>query len=192
MLIVFEGCDGAGKTTQTENVSRALTERGLKNVVYKFPDSAKFIGMRIRELLSDPLASQLDLQLLFAIERLQVVSEIQRKVAEGEIVLIDRFGYSGIVYGTVSGVDEELLKAINEYNLSIDLIVYLKLDEARVQPPEKSDCFDNAAFQRGVIDGYNDLFKHEKNVITINANLSEKKIESLILEKILENKQVKN
>jgi len=102
MLIVFEGGEGAGKTTLIAAIASALEEKGIPVLAVREPGGTQ-LGEEIRRLLLDPtLSLQIDRKaelLLFLAARAQNVSEnIEPALKQGKIVLSDRFTASTIAY----------------------------------------------------------------------------------------------
>ncbi|KAF2646921.1 P-loop containing nucleoside triphosphate hydrolase protein, partial [Massarina eburnea CBS 473.64] len=98
-LIVFEGLDRAGKSTQCEMLVEALQHDGKKVKHMRFPDRTTPIGQMINSYLSGQ-SEQEDhvIHLLFSANRWEAASTIQALVAANTTVIIDRYYYSGIVY----------------------------------------------------------------------------------------------
>lgn len=98
-LIVFEGLDRSGKSTQCERLVEYLRSQG-KNVFHqRFPDRTTVIGQMINNYLSG--ASQQDdhaIHLLFSANRWEAAEGIKKHIAEGTTVVVDRYYYSGCVY----------------------------------------------------------------------------------------------
>src|SRR5436190_23940723 len=100
-FITFEGLDGCGKSTQMEKLGRVLRDDGLPVVITREPGGTA-IGEKIRRLLLDTatagLSPSAELALMFA-SRAQHISEvIQPALAEGYVVLCDRFTDSTEAY----------------------------------------------------------------------------------------------
>lgn len=109
-FIVLEGPDGSGKSTLARAVAEHLAARGREPVLTRDPDGTA-VGAAIREILLDPargeLAPMAEL-LLFCASRAQLVAEVIRPaLAEGRVVLSDRFTLSTLAYQGVLGVVEE-------------------------------------------------------------------------------------
>jgi len=135
LLIVFEGAEGAGKSTQLKLLADALGSRG-ENVVAVREPGGTVLGDEIRRLLLDP-AMQLDIvpraeALLFMASRAQLVEqEIRPALESGAIVLLDRFFLSTYAYqGAGRGLDETDLRSANGVatsGLVPDLVLLLTL-----------------------------------------------------------------
>lgn len=98
-LIVLEGADGVGKTTQTARLAGALQEAGRRVVIVREP-GATWLGEKIRGLLLDahvavdPAAEAF----LFLAARAQLMGDIREHLANGTTVVADRFFLSTYAY----------------------------------------------------------------------------------------------
>ena len=133
MFITFEGVEGAGKTTAIEAVARHLTSCGEKVCRTREPGGCP-LGQQLRSLLLsaqtrlDPLA---ELRLFLA-DRAQHVAEVIRPaLADGAIVLCDRFTDSTLAYqGFARHLDLDMLRTLNKSatgDLEPDLTLILDL-----------------------------------------------------------------
>ena len=99
-LITFEGIDGSGKSTQARRLDARLQEEGYETLRVREPGGTE-LSERVRSLLLDP---SLNVQpfaelLLFSAARAQLVAErIRPALAEGRIVICDRFYDSTTAY----------------------------------------------------------------------------------------------
>jgi len=100
-FITFEGLDGCGKSTQLERLSSLLSKEGLPVTVTREPGGTP-TGDKIRQLLLDTNTSALaplaELALMFASRAQHIKEVIQPALAEGRIVLCDRFTDSSEAY----------------------------------------------------------------------------------------------
>ncbi|PVI05479.1 thymidylate kinase [Periconia macrospinosa] len=99
-LIVLEGLDRAGKSTQCEFLVERLKKEGGGEVRYmRFPDRTTPIGQMINGYLSGQ-SEQEDhvIHLLFSANRWEAAANIQSLIENGTNVVIDRYYYSGCVY----------------------------------------------------------------------------------------------
>ena len=104
MLVVLEGLDGAGKSTQVRKMRRYLEDR-CGNVDYiHFPRyDAPVYGELISRFLrgdfgeNDSVHPQL-VALLFAEDRHQIAPYMKRELEKGKTILLDRYVYSNIAY----------------------------------------------------------------------------------------------
>jgi len=131
-LIVFEGIDGSGKTTQLNLLGEYLKNRGRRVFYTREPGGTK-LGESIRDLLLNPEYGRLvpwAEALLYAAARAQLVSEvILPALAAGNLVLCDRYIDSTLAYqGYGRDMEIHLLKQVNEpatMGLIPDLVLLL-------------------------------------------------------------------
>jgi dTMP kinase len=136
MLIVLEGIDGAGKSTQQQRLAAWLAARGQSVVTCRDPGSTA-LGDRIRNLVlhqHDIAVDPLSEMLLFMAARCQLVREvIGPALQRGAWVVCDRFQMSTVVYqGHAGRVDLESIRsagAIATGGLVPELTIVFDLDE---------------------------------------------------------------
>ncbi len=132
-FIVVEGIDGAGTTTQAKQLVAWLEGRGLTAHLDREPTDAP-IGRLLRQILRGELQPGGDqreaiIALLFAADRLDHVGRIQERVAQGHVVVSDRYLPSSLAYQSVfCGLD--WVQTINTHAIAPDLSVFLDV------PPE--------------------------------------------------------
>lgn len=117
MFFSFDGIDGVGKSTQLQLFSDWLTAQGRPPVVCRDPGSTA-LGEQIRGILlanhdSAPMAPRSEM-LLYMAARAQLVEEVIRPaLAEGRVVVSDRFLLANIVYqGHAGGVDVDAVRSV--------------------------------------------------------------------------------
>ena len=105
MLIVIEGLDGSGKSTQVRNVHQYLVEKTGKELHYlhftRF--DAPVVGEMIAKFLRGEFGSieqvhPMIVALLFAEDRREASAQIKKWLENGDIVLLDRYVYSNIAF----------------------------------------------------------------------------------------------
>jgi len=134
VLLALEGIDGCGKSTQAELLAAALRARGLEVVLTCEPTDSP-LGQQIREYFQGPdryLSPKEELNLFMADRREHVAEVIDPPLAEGKIVITDRYYYSSVAYQGALGLDPDRILAQNEV-LSVppDLAVILTLPVAQ-------------------------------------------------------------
>jgi dTMP kinase len=116
LLIVFEGPEGAGKSTQLKLLADALGAGGSNVVAVREPGGT-IVGDEIRRILLDPESDIVPRSeaLLFMASRAQLVErEIRPALDEGAIILVDRFFLSTYAYqGAGRGLPEDTLRQAN-------------------------------------------------------------------------------
>jgi dTMP kinase len=208
-LIVFEGVEGCGKTTQLGRsrhwleqsgwVARLQSENRVRQIIVTREPGGTSLGAGIRQLLlnptKEPICDRAEL-LLYAADRAQHVEGLLRPhLAQGDLILCDRFTHSTIAYqGYGRGLDRRLIDQLNQIatgGLESDLTLWLDLDAelglARAQKRGANDRIEQAdlAFHRRVQSGFAALAaEHPDRIISVNADRSElaiaEQIESIL------------
>ncbi len=124
-LIVFEGIDGSGKTTQARMLVEYLQSKGV-DVIFTDWASSATIGKYIQKMRNDkievvPKAFSLLHAAEFA-ERLENL--ILPALSAGKTVVCDRYVYTAIARDTALGVDEDYVKEIYKLAPKEDLLLY--------------------------------------------------------------------
>ena len=98
-LIVFEGCDRSGKTTQVRRLVERLNREGRPAKMMRFPDRTTGIGSIIHSYLT--CTKELDdhaVHLLFSANRWELEQQIVNTLTEGTTLIIDRYAFSGVAF----------------------------------------------------------------------------------------------
>ena len=116
-LIVLEGIDGCGKSTQVERIDRALRERGVTPLRLREPGGT-ILGEQVRALLLDKSTEACPTAELFGYltARAQLCHAVMAPaLARGETILLDRFWYSTMAYQAYGlGLDPQRVRAAIE------------------------------------------------------------------------------
>lgn len=131
-FITFEGVEGCGKTTQLRLLQEFLNARGYAVTATREPGGTP-IGDGIRRLVLSPGASAIDGKtelMLYEASRAQHMCEvIGPALANGNIVLCDRFGDATLAYqGYAQGLPLDCIETLNRFttgNRSPDLTILL-------------------------------------------------------------------
>ncbi len=132
LFVVFEGGDGAGKSTQMELLADVLRSGDIEPVLTREPGGTT-VGERLRDIVLDPAESALSDRaeaMVYAAARAQHVAEvIEPALADGRVVLSDRYVDSSIVYqGVGRGLGSEEVARLNRWatkGVQPDLVVLL-------------------------------------------------------------------
>lgn len=120
-FITFEGLDGSGKTTQLRQLAAVLKDRGYRVVTLRNPGSTA-LGDRIRSILLDsrsesavgPISPLTEMALMFADRTQSLEKVVLPALAEGAVVLCDRFTDSSEAYqGAGRGLGSERILAMH-------------------------------------------------------------------------------
>lgn len=213
-LIVFEGVEGSGKTTQIQRSRDWIVETsgllaslgsGNKVLVTKEPGGTS-LGVELRQLLleegskqgeatptSSPLRDRAEL-LLYAADRSQHVEEVlEPHLAEGTIILCDRYTDSTVAYqGYGRGLDLGLIQQLNQIatnGLESDLTLWLDVDVEtglkRARQRGTADRMEQAdlSFHRRVQQGFAELAaSYPQRIVSIDASKSEEEVHLAIQE----------
>ena len=182
VFIAFEGVEGAGKGTQIARAEAYLRERGLNVVVTREPGGTR-TGERIRDVLLDPETGALDPRaeaLLFAASRAQTVTAVIRPaLAEGKVVICDRYVDSSLAYqGSARGLGEQDILTLNVWatqGLFPDLVVLLHLEPEKgllrsTDRPDRMEL-EGSDFHSKVADAYLKIAEeHPERFVVVNAD----------------------
>jgi dTMP kinase len=131
-LIVFEGIDGTGKSTQIALLAKILEERGFEVVATREPTEGVY-GKKIRQLYHnrDSVNKQEELELFLKDRREHVENLIKPALRRGRLVLTDRYFLSTAAYQGAAGMNVEEILKINEAFAPLpDLAIIIDLPPA--------------------------------------------------------------
>ena len=186
-LIVFEGLDFTGKTTQVRLLADRLRKASLRVTTTREPGGTS-LGEGVREvILSNENTELLPLSelLLFITCRAQLSSEvIEPALASGHTVVSSRFRLSSLAYqGYGRGIDLDLIRRLNEIATlgrqpNITFLIDLPAEVALARKRGEGDRIEqeDLAFYRRVRDGYLELTRADPHVRIIDGILSIEKI----------------
>jgi dTMP kinase len=132
LLIVLEGIDGSGKTTQARSLLRRLRRRGFEAVFSREPTRGRW-GREIKRhaLRADSLTPEQELALFVKDRREHVAKDLRPALAAGKIVVLDRYYFSTIAYQGAKGIDTGRIRRLNEaFAVRPDLVVFLDVAAA--------------------------------------------------------------
>ncbi|HSW10238.1 MAG TPA: dTMP kinase [Bacillota bacterium] len=165
-FITLEGSDRSGKTTQARLLREYLSARGVAFVWVREPGGTE-LGEALRRLLLDATRAEMDPVaelFLFAAARAQLVRKVIRPaLAEGQVVLVERYTDSTVAYqGYGSGTDLGVVDLVNQWATGgtlPDLTIVLDADPASLggrRGEAASDRIEQRGleFQRRVREGY--------------------------------------
>jgi dTMP kinase len=163
-LIVLEGLDGAGTTTQVKRLVGHLNAHGTRAHATREPSDGP-IGGLLRQLLTGGHAipgqklSQSTFGLLFAADRLDHLQrEVEPQLAAGVVVVSDRWYHSSLAYqGT--GAERDWIATLNGRARRPDLTIFLEVRpevaaKRRVDAGRVQELFEDLRMQEEVAAGY--------------------------------------
>jgi len=179
LFLTFEGPEGSGKSTQLRMLAQRLRDAG-RDVLESQEPGGTAIGMQIRRVLLDPANKELcptaELLLMFAARAQNVDQWILPALAQGRIVISDRFTDSTLVYqGAGRGLGAEVVYDVDrvacrglvpDLTLVIDIDTETGLTRARrrndfTQSLETRIDEQSVSFHRQVRDAYQRLATEE-------------------------------
>jgi dTMP kinase len=182
-FIVLEGGDGVGKSTQAVLLSSFMDARGIPHVLTREPGGTP-VGEAIREILLGradfDMPAETELLLMLAARATFVRDVVRPALAEGKVVLADRFSLSTLAYqGYGRGLDlGDVREAIRIATGGLDADLYVVLDlpagegTARQQrdgmQPDRIEQAGDSFLSR-VREGYLELSESEGTVRTVSA-----------------------
>jgi len=181
-FIAFEGVEGAGKGTQIAMVEQYLRDAGVPVLVTREPGGTR-AGELIRTMLLDPETGVLDARaeaMLFAAARAQTVASVIRPaLAEGKVVICDRYVDSSLAYqGAGRGLGEVDVLSLNVWGtqgLFPDLVILLHVEpelglSRSSDEPDRMEL-EGQAFLAKVADGYLRIAEeHPERFVVIDAS----------------------
>ena len=174
MYIVFDGIDGAGKSTQINLLKEWLEANGFRVETLVEPTDSE-VGKLIRRILQRSDATedrvQKTLGLLFAADRMLIMDKLND---ESKVIISDRSFISSLAYQEPA----EWIEVLNKYAKKPDLLILLDLDiKKSVARTSGEDTFENEEFLTNVRANYLNLVEGYTYEI-INANNGVNKVSS--------------
>ncbi|MFN6393202.1 MAG: dTMP kinase [Aphanizomenon sp.] len=196
-LIVFEGVEGCGKTTQMQLCFQWLESLNISVLLTREPGGTA-LGKDLRALLlekslSKPVGEVTEL-LLYAADRAQhIEEELKPNLATGKFILCDRYTDSTIAYqGYGRGLDMSLINNLNQIatgGLKSDITIWLDVDVevglSRKRGQTKLDRIEQETmdFHRRVQQGYTELaVSNPSRIVKIDGNYNQDIVQKNIQE----------
>ena len=180
MIIVIEGSEGAGTTTQLKRIKDYLIEEGIPVITKSYPDKTNEIGKMIYKMLESGFKYNLDFQ--FLMYATDMVKDREELKDNSKIFLLDRYFTSTITYQTVKGFPiKKALRFAEEFGIpKPDLVIYIDVPvEVGIERKKKSkkqlDVHEsNTEFLMKVREKYLENAKNNVfgNWVVINGNKS--------------------
>ena len=195
-VIIFEGIEASGKTTNIQIVSKYLKKIKKNFVKFREPGGSSYSEIIRNFVLNrkSKLNFKTDLLLILA-SRSENIDKIIKKNFNKKIILIDRFVDSTLAYQHYGmGINLNLINQMNKFiiekfkaNLTILSVVNKKNMKKRLNMRKNINKYDkfNYSFYDKVQKGFLKISKKNKNYIIIDSNKkSIKENSSIIIKKI--------
>ena len=191
-FIVFEGPEGAGKSTQIRLLKERLESVGHDPLLTREPGGTR-AGERIRNVLLDPEHEIAPLAefLLYSAARSQHVHEVIRPaLAQGRDVLCDRFTGASVAYqGYGRGLDLQLIRDLNhkvtgglvpDRTLLLDLDVQRGLERAAARAAKDRLEAAGMEFHQRTRAGFLEQARTDPSWVLISADSDEKSVATAV------------
>ena len=203
LLIVIEGTDGSGKSTQLELLKKYIQAQSYGVMVSEWKTSRLIAGV-IDDAKDRNLLNATTYSLLYAADfadRLE--NQIIPALKSGFIVLLDRYYYTALARDVVRGQDIEWVKNLYDYAPEPDLVFYLDMPVdvllKRIIGTTGLDFYESGRdvgfstdfyksfeiYQKKCLEQYNNM-KSEYNFKSIDGTLPIKTIHNIMSEKVQE------
>ena len=200
VFITFEGVEGCGKSTHSWKIYDLLRKCGFSAVCVREPGGTK-IGEKIRKILLDPKNKEMSDEaelFLFEANRAEIVKDvIKPALAEGKIVISDRFSDSTTAYqGYADGMNIGFIEGMNRFasggvepDLTIILDISPKTGLRRAVRGRQKDRMERKSllYHSRVRQGYKKLAKkYKKRIKLIKVRTDIRKTQALVREEVFD------
>jgi len=157
----LEGLDRSGKSTQCDLLVRELREKyNHPSILYRFPNRSTSIGQTINNYLSSKQdLSDKSIHLLFSANRWEFETAMLNHIQEGNILIVDRYCYSGVAYSSAKGLDLNWCISADRGLPRPDLVLFLdiSLEDIKKRGEFGKERYEDTNFLERVLDAYNRL-----------------------------------
>lgn len=185
-LIVLEGVDRTGKSTQCAKLVEYLQSTGHPAELWAFPDRTTTIGTVINRYLSNTITTTTDvgdgcIHLLFSANRWEKRDKMIETLARGITLVVDRYAFSGVAYTVAKGapgLNREWCMAPDAGLVAPDAVFFLELnaDTARERGGFGEERYEVPAFQQAVMAEFHhmkDMFPSIWYTIDVSGSIDE-------------------
>lgn len=164
-FIVFEGIDGAGKTTCARHLYHLCKENGI-DVIYTSEPTHGFVGEILHKIIKRqlPCPHQEVLQVLFAADRQMHCKLINDWLENKKTVISDRYIFSTLAYNT-QGIEAQkfVIQKHEVFYIVPDYIIWCTCDpKLAIKRLNHDNIFDNEKILRQASQRYADMFIYSR------------------------------
>jgi dTMP kinase len=124
-IIVIEGIDKAGKTTQAKLLQENLRTKCIR---FDFPDYSTPVGKEIKKFLDGKRGYSDEVKMiLLSANRWEKKAEIERVIGKGTTIIMNRYFQSNLVYGISKGLKLDWLLALDKGLPGADLVIVIDI-----------------------------------------------------------------
>ena len=208
-LIVLEGCDASGKSTQIKLIKKYFEKNNLKYTYIHFPiyghnEASSVIAAYLRGEYGDiDKVDPIFVANMYAMDRFLYLPELQKQMLENDVVLLDRYVFSNMAYQGAKHNTESQAQImrdwINEFEFGFLELPYPDLNiffDVPIKTIEKRLLEKRDGNDREYLNGKSDI--HETNIefqkrvrenylaLTLYSNYTIIEVETLLPEEIFE------
>lgn len=183
-LIVFEGTDFSGKSTQISKIIKKLNKEGVPVVMFDFPDYTTPTGKVVRRYLNNEFGPADNVpakiaSIFYAEDRFAAKPIIEKAIEDGKVVILDRYVESNMGHqgGKIRNPEErkiffEWLRELEYGNFQLpkpDAVIFLFMpclvgQELKKEMPGEEERLE---------EGHEDNIEHLKNAEQAYLQLAE-------------------
>lgn len=197
-FITFEGIDGSGKSTQTKLLATRLQDEGFDIILTREPGGSEG-AEEIRDLVlqgaTDRWSAETEILLFTAARRDHIERTILPALAQGKIVICDRFAdstrmYQGISRGNLRALVDQLHHLMIPYDPDITILIDmdpeigLKRAKARATSEERFEDF-GLDLQKRMRSGFLELAREfDTRIAVVDGNRDIPELAETIYERV--------
>jgi dTMP kinase len=190
LLIVVEGIDGTGKSTQCSMLADILNKNGIANISLAEPTRGKW-GMKIRHLLTEGrngISPEEELSWFINDRKEDVKLNINPALKEGKVVLMDRYYFSTAAYQGALGFDPQEIREDNEKFAPVPdrVLIFHNSPEKSLERIESSREGKSAFEKRDYLIDVQNIFKSftGANIRLVSSDASLEEVHAQVLHEV--------
>ena len=152
-IIVLEGLDKSGKTTQAHLLQNYLNDRyPSQTELFSFPDYSTKIGEEIRSFLDGKVQYNAETKhMLLSANRWEKKENILNALRSGKTIILNRYYQSNLVYGVSKGLKLDWLLSLDEGLPKADLVIVIDIKSDTMVNRSKNSTIDTFEKDRELI-----------------------------------------